>query len=317
MEIILVNKQHPLPEDYIAKDLIELKDIPGRCFDLKQDALLNKTVAEALVTFLTAAQNAGFSGMFIGSAYRTREDQERLCREYSDELAAEPGQSEHETGLAVDIAMPAGKTVPIFFKWMQDNCQNYGFILRYPEDKEDITGFRYEPWHFRYVGVEVAEFMKNHDLCLEEYFKEKYDIPFVRTDIYKKRRMLEKLIWDFLMEKLDNPYGAAGLMGNLYAESSLIPNILQYDYQSILGLNSKEYTEAVDNGEYKNFVDDCAGYGLAQWTFSTRKQGLLSFAKEAKKSIGDPLIQLVVKVEKLKDKKISSMLTVSEKLQMQ
>lgn len=86
----------------------------------------------------------------------------------------------------------------------------------------------------------------------------------------------EKYIWDFLLEKSGNEYGTAGLMGNLYAESGLYPNNLQNDYESSLGYTDEEYTEAVSTGVYSefNFVNDAAGYGLAQWTYSTRKQNL-------------------------------------------
>ena len=102
----------------------------------------------------------------------------------------------------------------------------------------------------------------------------------------------EKTIWDFLASKLGNPYGAAGLMGNLYAESSLRPENLQNTYEKSLGLTDAQYTAAVDDGSYTNFVHDSAGYGLAQWTYWSRKQALLQFAQDAGKSIGDLSMQL-------------------------
>lgn len=101
-----------------------------------------------------------------------------------------------------------------------------------------------------------------------------------------------KAIWDFLIEKIGNPFGVAGLMGNLFAESCLIPNNLQNTYNTRLGYDDKEYTEAVDNGIYKHFVDDSAGYGLAQWTYHTRKKALLEFAKEQNASVGNLSMQL-------------------------
>ena len=102
----------------------------------------------------------------------------------------------------------------------------------------------------------------------------------------------EKTIWDFLYGKLGNAYGAAGLMGNLYAESALKPGNLQNTYEKSLGLTDAQYTAAVDNGSYTNFVKDSAGYGLAQWTYWSRKQALLQFAQAAGKSIGDLQMQL-------------------------
>ena len=102
----------------------------------------------------------------------------------------------------------------------------------------------------------------------------------------------EKTIWDFLYGKLGNAYGAAGMMGNLYAESALRPTNLQNAYEKKLGLSDAEYTAAVDNGSYTYFVRDSAGYGLAQWTYWSRKQALLQFAQAAGKSIGDLQMQL-------------------------
>ena len=102
----------------------------------------------------------------------------------------------------------------------------------------------------------------------------------------------EETIWNFLYGKLGNAYGTAGLMGNLYAESALKPTNLQNTYEKKLGYTDAEYTAAVDNGNYDNFVKDSAGYGLAQWTYWSRKQALLEFAKAEGKSIGDLSLQL-------------------------
>lgn len=99
-------------------------------------------------------------------------------------------------------------------------------------------------------------------------------------------------IWNFLTGKGLNTYGAAGVMGNLYAESGLRPNNLQGSYEKKLGYTDETYTAAVDSGAYTNFVRDSAGYGLAQWTYWSRKEGLLNFAKAAKASIGDLEMQL-------------------------
>ena len=102
----------------------------------------------------------------------------------------------------------------------------------------------------------------------------------------------EKAIWDYLMGITGNEYGAAGLMGNLYAESGLRSNNLQNSYEKSLGMNDEQYTSAVDSGAYTNFVKDAAGYGLAQWTYWSRKQNLLNHAKAAGASIGDLNMQL-------------------------
>ncbi len=104
--------------------------------------------------------------------------------------------------------------------------------------------------------------------------------------------MNEKTIWDFLYDKIKNPYGTAALMGNLYAESGLNPKNLQGSYERKLNMTDEEYTEAVDNWTYTNFVFDSAGYGLAQWTYSSRKENLLMYASQTNRSIGDLAMQL-------------------------
>lgn len=109
----------------------------------------------------------------------------------------------------------------------------------------------------------------------------------------------EKTIWNFLMVHIDNEYGVAGLMGNLYAESALRSNNLQQSYETKLDYNDTTYTAAVDDGSYDNFVKDAAGYGLAQWTYWSRKQAMLEFHQSKKKSIGDLQTQLEFLIKEL------------------
>ena len=104
--------------------------------------------------------------------------------------------------------------------------------------------------------------------------------------------MDEKAIWDTLFSFIGNSYGTAGIMGNLYAESGLKANNLQNTGSKALALTDEEYTAAVDNGYYGNFSDDRYGYGLAQWTYPSRKQALLAFARQQGKSIGNCAMQL-------------------------
>lgn len=104
--------------------------------------------------------------------------------------------------------------------------------------------------------------------------------------------MNEKMIWDFLYEHIGNEYGVSALMGNLYIESRLQSVYLQSTYVRSLKMTSEQYTSAVDNGSYTNFVNDNAGYGLAQWTYWSRKKALLDYAKEYGSSIGDINMQL-------------------------
>lgn len=124
---------------------------------------------------------------------------------------------------------------------------------------------------------------------------------------------MEKQIWDFLKAEGFNDFGVAGLMGNLLAESGLRPNNMEDQYQSKLGYNDDSYTRAVDNGTYTNFVKDAVGYGLAQWTYWTRKQNLLNFARQNNKSIGDLDMQLCFLVKELKELYTNSVYNVLRK----
>lgn len=111
----------------------------------------------------------------------------------------------------------------------------------------------------------------------------------------------EEKIWHYLYAKLNNSFGVAGLMGNLYAESGLSPINLQNTFERSLKLSDSAYTAAVDKGTYNNFIKDGAGYGLAQWTYYTRKEKLLNFAKAQKKSIGDLEMQLDFLIKELSE----------------
>ena len=132
------------------------------------------------------------------------------------------------------------------------------------------------------------------DLILVEAVKKTEDKPAEVKPVVKLPGVAstgsksdEKKLWDFLLAKIGNEYGVAGLMGNLYAESALRSNNLQQSYEKSLGYTDDTYTVAVDSGDYSNFVKDSAGYGLAQWTYWSRKQALLEYAKSVGKSICD------------------------------
>ena len=109
----------------------------------------------------------------------------------------------------------------------------------------------------------------------------------------------EQIIWQFLKNQGFTDAGAAGMMGNLYAESALSSINLQNSYNKKLNYTDAAYTAAIDNGSYTNFVKDSAGYGLAQWTYWSRKQNLLNFARSQGKSIGDLNMQLEFLMQEL------------------
>lgn len=189
--LILVNKKVTLEENYEAKNLVLLKDtLRNNFIKIKyKDSTANATAIAALDTMLEAAYAEGLDVWQISSAYRSIATQRKLfnnkknefIREgFSDSKAssaalqtvAKPGTSEHHTGLAFDITVP-GK----FFKdtqqskWLAQNCWDFGFIIRYQEGKEKITGYIAEPWHIRYVGLPHSKIMFQEDLTLEEYLE--------------------------------------------------------------------------------------------------------------------------------------------------
>lgn len=110
----------------------------------------------------------------------------------------------------------------------------------------------------------------------------------------------EEKIWKYLKKNGLNDYGVAGLMGNLFAESGLKPTNLQNCYEKSIGMTDEKYTQAVDDGTYRNFVKDSAGYGLAQWTYWSRKKALLEYAQRGCRSIGDLEMQLEFLMKELK-----------------
>lgn len=112
-------------------------------------------------------------------------------------------------------------------------------------------------------------------------------------------KSIEEKIYNFLYGRIKNAFGVSGLMGNLYAESGLVPTNLQNSFEKKLGYTDGTYTTSVDNGDYTNFVHDSAGYGLAQWTYWSRKQNLQKYAQEKGASIGDLEMQLEFLIQEL------------------
>lgn len=179
--LVLANTKSLIPADYVPYHLIDINlRATNRGMQLRKEA------AEALEKMFSAASDAGYT-LYIKSAYRSYQTQNTMYQnrleKYNkdDGVVAAPGTSDHQTGLAVDILNYAWTQQdgmrPEFSqtaeaKWMAENCATYGFILRYMEDKQDITGIIFEPWHFRYVGEEVAAYMMQNHLTLEEFTQE-------------------------------------------------------------------------------------------------------------------------------------------------
>ena len=179
---VLVNKYNYLDKNYVPKNLEEI--------DNKYALSSKKLVHDAKIAFENMAENASKDGLNIRaiSTYRTYSYQKELYDNYvreegikkADTYSARPGYSEHQTGLVVDVDNKKDyyenfeKTKE--FIWMDRNAHKHGFILRYPKDKENITKYMYEAWHYRYVGVKIASFIKKNNITFEEYYVKYIDV---------------------------------------------------------------------------------------------------------------------------------------------
>ena len=178
--LLLVNDWNPLPAGYDSD--VTFSTVSGG----KQ---VDSRIIDAVNRML---QDASAYDLAVVSAYRPKEEQDilywRKVKQYTDKgysdleaqkvggtIVKRPGFSEHNCGLAMDVGGSGDYTLEQTFAntpayaWLIEHCADYGFILRFPEGKEDITGVIYEPWHYRYVGEEAARYIMDNDLCLEEY----------------------------------------------------------------------------------------------------------------------------------------------------
>ena len=180
---ILVNENNKLEDDYVPSTLVESDIAFEEYIECKQ---LDERTSNAAKEMFNAALNDNVNLIAI-SGYRSYSVQENLYNsrvevngiEKTIQYTAEPGASEHQTGLAIDIVcndypyLDEGFENTDAFKWLYNNCYKYGFILRYQKGKEDITGYNYEPWHFRYMGdVDIAKDIMERGICFEEFIDE-------------------------------------------------------------------------------------------------------------------------------------------------
>lgn len=172
--LILVNKYNYLSNDYIPFDLEEINPI----YNI---GINNKLRHEARISFEKMCEDAKLENLNIysASAFRTFESQGIIHDFYvnergikkADEISARAGNSEHQLGLAVDVnSITIDFEDTLEFKWLLNNSYKYGFILRYPKNKEKLTGYNYEPWHYRYVSKNVAKYIYDNDITFDEYY---------------------------------------------------------------------------------------------------------------------------------------------------
>ena len=190
---MLVNKDHPVAEDFVPADLVLLSEVLDTSLvKIKyKNTMAVRAAAEALEVMLEAAKEDGIKNWQINAAYRSIADQKKIldnkikgymknsglsrakAKARALRTVAEPGCSEHHLGLAFDITAKGASAFKGTkqYKWLNANCWDYGFVIRYQADKTEITGFDAEEWHIRYVGKEHALAMKKANDCLEEYLE--------------------------------------------------------------------------------------------------------------------------------------------------
>jgi D-alanyl-D-alanine carboxypeptidase len=181
---VVVNKKRSMPATYVPK-LVE-PNVPFTFKEKSEKRLMRPEAAQALEQLFAAAKQDGIT-LYGISAYRSYATQQALYKNYvntqgekeASQFSAHPGQSEHQTGLAIDVGdgNPKCAVEQCFAdssaaKWLAAHAADYGFIIRYPKGKEAITGYEYEPWHIRYVGVDVAKEIAKQGVTLEEYFQD-------------------------------------------------------------------------------------------------------------------------------------------------
>jgi len=181
--LVLINKVFRLPENFSPQNLVVPEVFSAWGHD-NTNHRLRETAARALEDMFRAAYEDGGLTLWITSGYRTFEDQADTYRyfvdthglEEAENMSARPGHSEHQTGLVADVtAASVGALLVEEFSnapegvWLRENAHRFGFIIRYPDGRMDLTGFGYEPWHIRYVGIEAATYIFENDIVLEQY----------------------------------------------------------------------------------------------------------------------------------------------------
>jgi len=173
--ILLVNESHRLAEDYVPDELVNLYR-QRHSFRLSSSEItLTRACYEAMEQMFHAAELADMNGYIVTSGYRSYQRQAEVYAQSEPGKAQQPGASEHQTGLAFDVTVETNEgfeSTPQY-SWLMQHAHEYGFIQRYPANKSDVTGISYEPWHYRYVGVDAATRMWQTGQALEEFLGQK------------------------------------------------------------------------------------------------------------------------------------------------
>ncbi len=222
--VLMVNKSMFLEKAFVPDDLVDMKKLKldsdgnntnGGVRIVDGPWQLQRECAEALVELCDAARMAGHE-LYLKSAYRSYKTQSYMYENrikkygYDDGWVTKPGASDHQTGLGCDVVpknwtdrgMNEDMAKEEETQWMAEHCAEFGFILRYPKDKEDITKINYEPWHLRYVGKEAAAYIMDNGLCLEEF----YDQLIAAIDEFLAAGGPKHLVEDFIQVSAEDRY---------------------------------------------------------------------------------------------------------------
>lgn len=181
----IVNKYYQLDENYAPDDLVEINNKAKKYGLLYGKHTARKVLYDDFIALQEACYQKGFE-LYVTSGYRStpwqKEIYNHMVETYdgakADETCSRPGHSEHTTGLGLDVALDQYKYEDIVnhpcYKWFLSQLSQYGFILRYPKDKDDLTGYHYESWHIRYVGKDLAKKVEESQLTFDEYYARHY-----------------------------------------------------------------------------------------------------------------------------------------------
>ena len=186
--LTLVNFENALPEDFEPESLAEVDNgyvADSRIADATKEMIADAREEDVRIIAISAYRDYEYQTDLYEKKVKRLQDEKgysvEKAREEAKTVVAYPGTSEHQLGLALDLVdarhveLDTSQENTDAYKWLKKHCQEYGFIVRYPNGKTDITGIIYEPWHFRYVGKEAADFIMEHEITLEEYLTDYYN----------------------------------------------------------------------------------------------------------------------------------------------
>ena len=245
--LILVNDSYScqIGEEGLVSLYEKKLEVDNHSFSVRDSSVqVQKEMADALIAMFDDFYAATYDdNIVVSSGYRSKDRQQELYDEdleqtgldYSERVA-KPGYSEHQTGLGVDLGLVDGEdyTGDGVYKWINEHCADYGIVLRYPESKKDITNIQYEPWHYRYVGVPHAFFMKQNDLCLEEYIELLKQYPYEGEHLNVTNS--DGKIYEIYFYPADTEYTSTMVP---------VPNGLDY---TVCGNNADGFIVTVDTG---------------------------------------------------------------------